>query len=166
MKWRNHKLLTFGAVYSLTGGLIVALSTMLGSVLPDVMELGGIIRHRTITHYLWLWLSACLAFWGFYRHSSESYLLFFSFFASAGAILHICQDALSIGGVPLVTPYGQCSGLKVYRTGTLSEEITVWGLEAIFIFLAWWRGFIQVEYFQGQLKELSSFVGGLAHAWR
>jgi len=166
MKWQNHKIVTAGVIYSLTGGMVAALAAMAGSVLPDVLEFRGLIRHRTITHSLWGWLAICLGVWfSFNRSGSSSITLYLIFFLAAGAVMHICEDALSIGGIPLKTPFGQSIGLKIYKTGTISEEVTVVGLIVIFATIAWVRGFFAAGYFQQQFAEVWDVIGGLFHVW-
>jgi len=74
------------------------------------------------------------------------------FLLYTGGLLHIVQDSLSNGGVPMVTPYGRRFGFGLYRTGTLSEEFTVLGLSALFTLFAWKRGFLSSEYIASQAK--------------
>lgn len=160
MKWRNHKIVTFGAVFSLTGGFIAASAAAIGSLLPDVLEFGGLVPHRTVTHYLWLWLPASIFFWLLLRSTGFSaFWLYVLFFVVSGGLLHVLQDALSNGGIPLVTPYGSRQGLGVYRTDTLSEEVTVFGLLVIFGALSWYRGFLAPEYLSSQVEVVMRVFG-------
>lgn len=155
MKWRNHKLVTFCTVFSVTGGLVAATAAMVGSVLPDVLEMGGLIKHRTVTHYMFLWAGACLALWFLIRgQASPSLPLYVVFFVVSGGLLHICQDALSIGGVPVYSPYGRKTGLGVYRTDTFGEEVTALGLVLIFIGFSWKRGFLSYCHIDEQVKAM------------
>lgn len=164
MKWRNHQIVTFSAVYSLSGGLISAIAAFVGSVLPDVLEFRGIVPHRTITHSLWLWLFLCLAVWFIYIESgSTSILLYLLFFVASGAVLHLCEDALSMKGIPLATPFGESVGLRIYRTGTLGEEITVAGILFIFFIVAFVRGFFSKAYIEEQIVESVRVIGGLLY---
>lgn len=166
MRWRNHKLVTASAVYSLTGGMIATIAATIGSVLPDVLECGGAVKHRTVTHSIWGWVVVCIFLWlQFTRGASYSLLFYVLFFVASGAVMHICEDALSIAGIPLKTPYGNHIGLKVYRTGTIGEEITVAGLVVIFAAMAWWRGFFDNAYFQQQLTVIGQVIGGVWNDW-
>lgn len=152
MKWRNHKIVTFCTVFSVTGGLVAATAAMVGSVLPDILELGGMVKHRTVTHYMWFWAAGCLFFWYRLRGQNVSSLaVYVTFFVVSGGLLHVCQDALSIGGVPVYTPYGIKAGLGVYRTDTIGEEFTTLGLVLVFVVFSWMRGFFTSEYIGGQV---------------
>lgn len=162
MKWRNHKLVAFAAIYSVTGGFISACSSMAGSVLPDVLELNGVISHRTVTHYVWFWVVSCLSLWLLLcRQGFSSINLYCAFFIIVGGLLHVCVDALSVGGVPVYTPFGKKVGLKVYRTNTLSEEMAAAGLLLVFSCFAWAKGYLASDYFLAQFQLLIRFVGRL-----
>lgn len=140
-------------VFSLTGGFIASIAAAIGSLLPDVLELGGLVQHRTATHYLWFWVPASIILWLALRSTGFSVVwLYTLFFFVSGGLLHVLQDALSNGGIPLVTPYGPRTGLGVYRTDTFSEEFTVFGLLVIFGFLSWVRGFLDPDYLSSQVE--------------
>lgn len=135
----------------------------MGSVLPDVLEIGGLIKHRTITHFIWLWLFLCFVLWlCLDQQRATSIAFYIAFYIASGASLHICQDALSIEGVPIYTPYGSRVGLNMFRTATYGEEITVFGLVVLFMGVAWKRGFISTEYAAGQMGAL---VGLTKQLW-
>lgn len=164
MKWRNHKMVTFGLVYTATGGFLAAFAAMFGAVLPDVLEFRGLVPHRTITHYAWLWFGLCLFFWTGIKSSPDNSVLFYSlFFMAAGALLHVLQDALSLGGVPFITPDGPRHGFGVYKTNTLSEEVTSWGLMVVFVALAGWRGLLAEEYLSRQFAIVLELFRGVVH---
>ena len=92
-------------VFSLTGGFIASIAAAIGSLLPDVLELGGLVQHRTATHYLWFWVPASIILWLALRSTGFSVVwLYTLFFFVSGGLLHVLQDALSNGGIPLVTP--------------------------------------------------------------
>lgn len=164
MKWRNHQIVTASAVYSLSGGLLSAFAAFVGSVLPDVLEFRGVVPHRTLTHSLWVWLPLCISLWFFYvKNGSTSIYCFLLFFVASGAVLHICEDALSIKGVPLLSPFGESVGLRVYQTGTFSEEITVVGILLIFITVAYLRGFFSKAYIVEQIVVFENVIGGFVN---
>jgi membrane-bound metal-dependent hydrolase YbcI (DUF457 family) len=151
-------------VYSVSGGLIASLAAMLGALLPDVLELGGIVPHRTITHYIWFWVAACLSLWMFLKAQGfHSLFLYCSFFWVSGGLIHVVLDALSNGGIPWVTPYGPSRGLALYRTGDLSEEMTALGLVGLFVGFAWYRGCFQTAYLSQQLDIVAQVFGNLVH---
>lgn len=164
MKWRNHKLVTFSAVFSISGGVIPALAAMIGSILPDVLEMRGLISPRTVTHYVWFWLGGSVAFWlALKRSDFSSIFLYIIFFVASGGLLHVCEDALSYGGIPIYTPYGRHVGLGLYETDTISEEFTVLGLVVIFTGFAWCRGFLSTEHLSGQVQMIVFILGRVAH---
>ena len=153
MKWRNHKIVTLCAVYSITGGVVPAAAAMFGSVLPDVMELRygdqseGVLQHRTVTHYPPFWAAVCLSIWFLYRHGGySSWSLYFAFFLVVGGIFHLAEDALSVGGIPLKTPYGKAHGAGFYRVGTFSEEALAFGCVFSFICISSIRGYFKNEH--------------------
>ncbi len=162
MKWRNHKIVSFSIIYSVTGSLIASTFTMIGSVLPDVLELGGTIQHRTVTHLAWLWLLICGACWMAFKNTGFTsvayYLLFFCF---VGGALHVFEDSLSDGGVPVLDPYGKKIGFGVYRTKTLSEELTVLGLVVLFTAFSFKKGYLAATYLGGQVEKIIVMISGL-----
>lgn len=156
-------MVTFSAVFSMTGGVLAATAAMIGSVLPDVLEMRGVIPHRTITHYLWFWLAGSITVWFDLKGSGfSSFFLYSSFFIVSGGLLHVCEDALSNGGIPIYTPYGARMGLGIYKTDTVSEEFTVLGLVALFIGFAWFRGFLSKEHLSDQVKIVTTVLGRVA----
>jgi len=164
LKWRNHKLVTFSVVFSITGGIIPALAAMIGSILPDVLEMRGLISNRTVTHYVWFWLAGSVAIWLALKGSGfSSIVLYIIFFVATGGLLHICEDALSYGGIPIYTPFGRHVGLGLYETGTITEEFTVLGLVVIFAGFAWCRGFLSTEYLSKQIQMIIFILGRVAH---
>lgn len=162
MKWRNHKLVTFSVVYSITGSLVSSLSAMAGSVLPDMMEIGGVVRHRTVTHLLFAWMVICAFFWFWLRSKGfTSTSLFITFFCTAGATLHVIEDALSYGGVPIFLPYGRKVGLGIYKTDTIGEELMVLGLVLVFSGFSYKQGYLNIEDIAGQIETLVNMLRGV-----
>jgi len=98
VRWRNHNLLTAMAVYSITGGFLSSIVASAGAILPDLLEIGGLIRHRIITHwpYPYLFVAGILYLWQSNTPSLTAYLMFF---LALGVVLHILLDALSLTGV-------------------------------------------------------------------
>lgn len=122
--------------YSKLGNLWVDLGLfyigmLVGSSAPDWLEMSRkeqgkwvrAIPHRTLTHWLPLWLGALWLVWaeqiiGFWMFE----LLIVGFLLSG--ILHILVDACSLSGVPLWTPFGKTRlKLGIYRTGGTSEMV-------------------------------------------
>lgn len=163
MRWRNHNLLTAMAVYSITGGFLSSIVASAGAVLPDVLEIGGLIRHRTITHwpYPYLFVAGILYLWQSNTPSLTAYLMFF---LALGVVLHILLDALSLTGVPVgLTPNRpERIALKIYTTFYLSEEITALGLMVVFMATAFFRGFLRTEHIQQGFMLIAELFGMIA----
>jgi inner membrane protein len=164
LKWRNHKAVTLAAVYAASGLLTASVCAMIGSVLPDILECRGVIEHRTITHWPWLWLGGMFLFWTIYKTSGTSPVYFyFLMCACAGALLHVAEDALSNGGVPVFSPYGEKTGFGIYKTCSLGEELSTLGMVAIFSLFGWVRGYFDADHILQQLADAGSFVDRLLH---
>src|SRR6266702_1868652 len=98
MRWHHHKLTTGAVIYAMTGGYSPTLMAMLGSILPDLLEM-GIVRHRTVTHWPPPWVFIALLSCGANSLSSNIWQYLFSF-CCIGALLHIGEDYLSVTGIP------------------------------------------------------------------
>lgn len=165
MRWHNHKLVTFSVVYAATGGLVPSLCAMSGSVLPDVLEIGGLIKHRTVTHWPYPYLAALIIMFAM-NSLINSVFTYMMFFVVLGAVMHLLEDVLSIGGLPFgKTPTSNYYGLGIYRTHSWSEEGTMLGFVVAFMLLAWARGFWSGGHFADQIHFTSEFIksgiGGL-----
>ncbi len=119
MKHLNHRIITSGIVL-LSGASLPGLAGALaGSVLPDLdIPLG--IPHRTVTHW---WLPPAMGIGAALFFSSYSPLRAFFLWLSAGALLHIAQDSLTTGGVPLLRPFGKRFSFRLTRTGGVLEHL-------------------------------------------
>ncbi len=162
MRWRNHKIITGLAVYSITGGLLSAACAAAGAVLPDVLEMGGLVKHRSVTHwpYPHLILALALFFWEWRNPSLLPYLLFFVAF---GVVTHILLDCLSKSGVPVgIKPSNERRiALNLYKTFTVSEEITAAGLMVIFATTAYVRGFLNYQHLHLEVNLIAQLLGTL-----
>lgn len=163
MRWRNHKIVTGLAIYSITGGFLSAGLAALGSILPDVLEAGGLIRHRAVTHwpYPYLVVAAAVYLWQLRNPSILPYLLYFFVL---GVVMHLLIDGLSKSGIPIggKPSDGHRIALDLYRTFTPSEEITAAGLMVIFIVVAYSRGFLSGEHIRLEVNLVAQLVGALA----
>lgn len=81
---------------------------------PDYLE-GGMIRHRTVTHW-WVWW-ALLIVLGLHAFSHGAPLIggFLGGFG-IGGLTHLLFDLPNPAGIPLLTPYRRVS-LKWWRSG-------------------------------------------------
>lgn len=91
-------------VLQILTGAIASIST----TIPDWIEIpyyrkgvraGSLIKHRTITHWPWLWLG--LMIWGCTFNGIEACILIG---ASCGALAHILADAPNPMGIPWIHP--------------------------------------------------------------
>lgn len=107
---------------------VIAGAAVVGALLPDAAEgvVGwwgearlSIIPHRTLTHWLYVYVALLFAS---HRLSGLAQELIVGL--CAGALLHIALDAFSPMGIPLGNPFGQrtaIGGGTLYRTGAFSE---------------------------------------------
>jgi inner membrane protein len=151
MRWHSHKLVTFTTVYAVTGGILSAITAASASLLPDVFEMGGILKHRGASHWpypffllaLILFITCCL---------TTSLWPYFAFYLFVGISLHLLEDSLSKSGIPWRHPFGEPKGAGFYITGTGSEKILVLILTTIFLLLAYFRGFLTKEHTAEETK--------------
>ncbi len=147
MTWKNHKFATLAVVYAGTGSLAASFIAATSSLLPDLLELRGVVPHRTVTHYPYPFILAAGVFW-YLLSVDPGYAYYAAFFASVGVLLHIVQDGLSVGGVPLVTPGGRRIGAKLYVTRAPSEWMVVVYILGGCLLVAAARGFLSPAYLQ------------------
>lgn len=98
MKWVNHIAIA-GSVTAVWRPELVPLA-VLGATAPDWLEwlykaTGRHVRHRTVTHYLSVWLFGLL--FGLWVWDWHHVIAAFC----AGGLSHVIADALTIQGVPL-----------------------------------------------------------------
>ena len=119
VKRLNHRIITSG-IALLSGTSLPGLAGALaGSVLPDLdIPLG--IPHRTVTH---CWLPPTMGMGAALLLGSDSPLRAFFLWLSAGDLLHIAQDSLTTGGVPLLWPFGKRFSFRLTRTGGILEHL-------------------------------------------
>jgi len=133
MKWVNHEIVTGVISYALTHDPLLALTSMVGAIIPDRIE--G--NPRTTSHY-WSWRSRHRG-WSHWPliylllallsaqnasdllHPADITMSHLIFWGSIGALLHIVEDA-ACGKVPLLTPWGK-HGLKLFTTGSVTEYL-------------------------------------------
>lgn len=110
-------------------GWLMGVFTILGSTAPDYLEIrkpsgGTMIRHRTITHWLPLWVLlfayGCVSIGAI--NSPIPIPLPNTLFAEAivgfaiGGLLHLLFDIPNPMGIPILTPYRRVS-LNLWRSG-------------------------------------------------
>lgn len=122
MKWINHSLIA-GSIAACISPVLVP-AAVLGATAPDWMEdvagfFGQKVKHRTTTHYVFLWATLSLFFLLVvdYHHFGLAF--------SLGGLSHVLTDALTVTGVP-VAPW---SDKRIHlfggrlRTGDPAEYI-------------------------------------------
>lgn len=160
MRWHNHKLVTFSVVYAATGGVVPSVCSMAGSLLPDVLEIGGLVPHRTYTHWPYPYLVALGSMYLINMNTTHIWPFIF-FFVILGATLHLLEDTMSVTGIPFgTTPKKKFFGMGIYLTCGWSEELVTLVMVAVFMFLAWFRGFFLGEHIAHQIKQIVG-LGGL-----
>jgi inner membrane protein len=152
MRWQYHKLTSGAAIYATTGGYFPTLMAMIGSIIPDLLEL-GIVRHRTITHWPPPWIVLALVCFGACRLSLNVWL-YFLFFTCVGALLHLGEDYLSVTGIPFWSPGSPRRGAGLYVTGTMGEAILAMSATGIFLLLSWLRGFFTTEHVMVEMEKM------------
>lgn len=147
-------------VYAATGTFVSSALAGIGSVLPDLLELRGIVPHRTATHYPYPYLILCVGlYWATLQNLS--YLTYALFFVLLGCVCHLFEDSLSRGGIPWRTPFGQRKGFDFYVTKTTSEYMTVWVLVFTSLSIMFVRGFLSKAYLVAETADSYRFLQGL-----
>src|SRR6185369_5836076 len=152
MRWQYHKLTSGAAIYAVTGGYFPTLMAMLGSIMPDLLEM-GIIRHRTVTHWPPPWIVLALLSFGSCRLSPNVWLYLF-FFICIGALLHLGEDYLSVTGIPFRSPRSPRWGAGLYVTGTIGEAVLAMSATGIFLLLSWLRGFFTTGHVMEEMVKM------------
>lgn len=135
--------------------LLVSVATIVGGTAPDWMEIrkkngGTVIKHRTVTHWLPLWLALFFFTYGlitknetlyqFYDFNFNQYLLSFLFGFSIGGLLHLLVDIPNPMGIPILTPTRRFS-LKLWKSGKFEVPIVT----AFFIFSLYYIGVLNLN---------------------
>lgn len=123
---------------------IVAVAAFLvGVTAPDWLEMrksggGTVIKHRTITHWLPIWIimfavsfwfnqidSKYFSFMGLFSLNQTASMFIQSFFLgfSLGGLLHLLTDIPNPMGIPILTPNKRFS-LKLWKSGKNEVAIT------------------------------------------
>lgn len=154
MRWRYHKLTTGAAVYAVTGGYFSTFMAMLGSIIPDLLEM-GIVRHRTATHWPLPWIVLALLSYGACWFFPNVWLYTF-FFICLGALLHLGEDCLSLTGIPFRSPGGHRWGAGLYVTGTMGETVLAISATGFFLLCAWARGYFTTGHVLEEVAKVKS----------
>jgi len=165
MKWVSHVAIA-GAIAAPIDPMAVPVAA-LGATAPDWLEwvlafLGQKVKHRTVTHYLAVWL--LIAAFGLAVWDYRGWITWFAI----GAATHWLCDALTIQGVPL----GWWSDRRVHlfggriRTGSPAEYViasAAVGMAALFTWHSRDAAFIPFFYDWGELYDQGIIDGS---EWR
>lgn len=144
MKHINHRIVSAGVAAIAGAGPVAILGAVAGSVLPDFdIPLG--IPHRTITHW---WPLYAIAFGAPWLATTNPILHQFFLWVAIGSVLHILEDSLTVGGVPLLNPFGKKFSFKVTRTGGILEYLISLGIVVAVVLL-----FLKDPYYSQSFKE-------------
>lgn len=161
MRWQYHKLTSGAVIYAVTGGYFPTCMAMIGSIIPDLLEM-GIFRHRTVTHWPQPWIVLALISYGACRLFPNIWLYLFLFLC-IGALLHLGEDYLSVTGIPFRSPLSPRRGAGLYLTGTMGEGLLALSITGLFLLLAWGRGFFTAEHVLDEMVRVKSLT---ALFWR
>jgi len=156
MKWSNHKLCTFAVVFAVTGRILPAFIAGLGSILPDVFEF-GLVKHRTLTHWPFTYVIGIIVLLPAIKVMSWWTWLVVACLLT-GCLLHLGEDALSKGGIPLFNPSGQRYGVGWYITDTITEWAVVGGIVSVAIYISWYRDFLSADFLAKEVNWLFALV--------
>lgn len=159
MKWQNHKLCNAAIIYGITGNLQATILSTIGAILPDVIELNGLIRHRTITHYPYIYIIPAILIAPF-THISLYYIILY--WVLIGCITHIILDAFSKCGIPYKNPYGSKRiALNLYITHQISEWKIAILIAIAFGMLARFNGYLYTNHFIKELTSIYTYITSL-----
>jgi len=158
MMWPSHKITAFATTYAFTGNIIASALAMFGSILPDVLELGGLIKHRTLTHWMYIYLVPFIWFLMLREVFPGSGFYFVVCFLLLGALLHLFCDAFGDSGIPVgLNPFGKHRGFYIYYTYCLSELVFVAGLVGSSILVSLAMGYLSKPYLLSQVFSATQY---------
>ena len=152
MRWQYHKLTSGAAIYAVTGGYLPTCMAMIGSILPDLLEM-GIVRHRTVTHWSPPWIVLALVFYGACWLSPNVWPYLF-FFICVGALLHLGEDYLSVTGIPFRSPGSPRRGAGLYVTGSMGEAALTISFTGFCLMVAFARGFFTIGHAMEEVEKV------------
>ena len=152
---------TCAITFALTGSFPATVIATVSSALPDVLEL-KLVKHRTLTHWPWLPLIPAALIWRSMQHE-PGYILYVVFYILVGYIAHLIEDLLSNTGLPLWSPFGGRTGLRLYITKNPSEYIVALALVTAAVCYSWHNGLFEQEYLLQAADNTALFVTGMVH---
>lgn len=159
MQWKNHRITTCAVTYALTGSFPATAIATASSMLPDVLEM-KLLKHRTMTHYPWVFLIPIVLMWSAMQHS-PGYTLYTAFFIFFGYLCHLAEDFMSKSGIPLVSPFGEPTGLGLYVTHAPSEFRVALIIVALAVAYSWHNGLLTQDYLMHAANNMAILVMGV-----
>jgi membrane-bound metal-dependent hydrolase YbcI (DUF457 family) len=145
MRWVSHKAIGASIGILLGFPLYGVVVATLFSVFPD-FDMYLPVKHRGITHSLYMYPVAFLAFRFVGIHIDMDILQTvikynIDFYIMAGCVIHIFCDMLTVTPVPVLPNLKISFGL--FKTGSFLEYIFVACMvSTAFFYLAFWRGYL------------------------
>jgi len=125
------------ASYAVSGNVPLGMAIAAFSYLPNLVEFGPgrllFHKHRGMSHHFILWIGVLLAMVPLMFHPTIIQVLenlasvgarpFWVLAPAIGALMHLAEDSMSLGGIPI---WGEKKiAFRLYRTGTLTEVAVV-----------------------------------------
>jgi membrane-bound metal-dependent hydrolase YbcI (DUF457 family) len=151
------------AVYKFTKdmsltGYIAVLGHIFGATAPDWLEIRvksgegtkTLIKHRTITHWLFLWVALYVFTTQLIAGSFAlpvvipNFILELVLGFSIGGLLHLLTDLPNPAGIPIITPSGKHRfSLNLWKSGKNEVAITVVAL----LLSLWYAGLLEFNHY-------------------
>lgn len=156
MEWHNHKFTTAVSVYATTGNLELTIMSTVGSIIPDILELGGILNHRSYTH---LYIIYLIPLFTVYITLNINHYLFFIIGVLIGCLIHIAEDSLSKSGVPYnIFDMKKKYALNLYTTHHASEYLITFAIIAAFTLVGLLTHNFSQKNFANQIYHVFSYA--------
>jgi membrane-bound metal-dependent hydrolase YbcI (DUF457 family) len=91
------------------------------------------------------------------------YVAYITFFILIGYLFHLLEDMFSKSGIPLVTPSGKSTGLRLYITHTPCEDLVALSMVGCAAVYAWTKGMFTQQYITEVGNNTAIFVTRLIH---
>jgi len=143
MKFGSHKAIN-GSLSVFLGFDIAGIAlTVLGGILPDVLDriIAGrnewtyLRVHRTLSHWWLLWGTIFfLCYSSFFPVILQINTSEIIWYLAFGSLLHIACDSLTMGGIPFLNPFKQSIGFRLFHAGSAAEYALVAVISATFLY--------------------------------
>jgi hypothetical protein len=151
MKWKNHQVVGYALAYAVTGDLLLSLTSLPMSVLPDAIE--GVpklkfVKHRGWSHNVLLWGAlGLIAYFAFPPHRTLVTA------AIMGLASHFLCDCLTMSGTPIWK--NRVLKLKLLVTGAVAEYVIAYGtLAAVFCYRQFYLRQPQIPSMENALEDV------------